>query len=68
MPDHITTDPERADRIVLDLLSRYLLLNTHDASGGDLAVGMQLEHSFQAQRLLVTALVSAGLRTGEVLF
>jgi len=59
---------EEAEQIVRDLLSRYLIVNTHDSAGGDPTEGMRLEQIFQSQQTLVIDLVAEGLTTGKVLF
>ncbi len=66
----ITASPEhqRAEAILQDLLTRYLMLNLHFAEGRDLEVGHQLEETFQSHRQFVLDLVAAGLRHGDVLF
>ena len=59
---------EEAEQIIRDLLSRYLIVNAHDAAGGDPTEGMRLEQIFQSQQTLVIDLVAEGLTTGRVLF
>ncbi len=59
---------EEAEQIVRELLSGYLIVNMHDAAGGDPTEGMRLEHIFQSQQTLVIDLVAEGLITGKVLF
>ena len=59
---------EAAEEIVRELLSRYLIVNMHDAAGGDPAEGLRLEQIFQSQQTLVIDLVAEGLTTGRVPF
>jgi len=56
-PDHDT----KAKELVQDALSAYLLVNLHDADGGDLAEGLTLERLYQVRRLQVETLVAQGL-------
>ncbi len=68
MPHTNNPHQQEAETIVRELLSRYLIVNTHDAAGGDPTEGMRLEQIFQSQQSLVIELVAAGLTTGRVLF
>ena len=68
MPDPHAHSQNEAEQTVHELLTRYLIVISHDSAGGDPITGWHLEEAFQAQQTRVIKLVADGLDWEQRLF